>query len=214
MKVAWRKRRTRKAGFRADQRTDHHRLFRVAAGVHHAALPDPRYAARAWTAFTVLPTASSATSTCGAPRCPARCRPRKTSRSPTTARPTSGMLKYVYRARAWPCATARPCSASPAFTTTFPAGKTRPLRSSRPKALSDTDRDFQSSAYIALIRNFRRYSWLLMYLFGASPALDAGFLRGRSHQLEQLRLDTLVPAVRHQPAHERPGLPEQRPSRA
>ena len=42
-----------------------------------------------------------------------------------------------------------------------------------------SERDYQSAAYIALIRNFRRYSWLLMYLFGASPALDAGFLRGR-----------------------------------
>ena len=54
-----------------------------------------------------------------------------------------------------------------------------------------TERDYQSNAYIALIRNFRRYSWLLMYLFGASPALDAGFLRGRSHQLEQWDADTL-----------------------
>jgi len=52
-------------------------------------------------------------------------------------------------------------------------------------------RDYQSHAYIALIRNFRRYSWLLMYLFGASPALDAGFLRGRAHQLEQFDADTL-----------------------
>lgn len=50
---------------------------------------------------------------------------------------------------------------------------------------------YQSSRYIALIRNFRRYSWLLMYLFGASPALDASFMRGRSHQLEQLDEDTL-----------------------
>ncbi|OMG64221.1 glutamate--cysteine ligase [Stutzerimonas balearica] len=50
---------------------------------------------------------------------------------------------------------------------------------------------YQSSRYIALIRNFRRYSWLLMYLFGASPALDKGFLRGRPHQLEQLDADTL-----------------------
>ncbi|MCY1279764.1 Glutamate--cysteine ligase [compost metagenome] len=33
---------------------------------------------------------------------------------------------------------------------------------------------------------FRRYSWLLMYLFGASPALDANFMRGRPHQLKQL----------------------------
>jgi glutamate--cysteine ligase len=52
-------------------------------------------------------------------------------------------------------------------------------------------REYQSHAYIALIRNFRRYSWLLMYLFGASPALDAGFLRGREHQLEQFDADTL-----------------------
>lgn len=30
-----------------------------------------------------------------------------------------------------------------------------------------------------------------MYLFGASPALDANFLRGRNHQLQQLDADTL-----------------------
>jgi glutamate--cysteine ligase len=52
-------------------------------------------------------------------------------------------------------------------------------------------RDYQSASYIALIRNFRRYSWLLMYLFGASPALDASFLRGRPHQLQPLDDDTL-----------------------
>ncbi|MCW3149308.1 glutamate--cysteine ligase [Stutzerimonas stutzeri] len=51
--------------------------------------------------------------------------------------------------------------------------------------------DYQSARYIGLIRNFRRYSWLLMYLFGASPALDAGFLRGRAQGLEQLDTDTL-----------------------
>ena len=50
--------------------------------------------------------------------------------------------------------------------------------------------DFQSESYIALIRNFHRYSWLLMYLFGASPALDQAFLRGRAHQLETLSADT------------------------
>ncbi|QYF95110.1 glutamate--cysteine ligase [Massilia sp. PAMC28688] len=52
-------------------------------------------------------------------------------------------------------------------------------------------RDFQSESYIATIRNFRRYSWLLMYLFGASPALSKGFLRGRAHSLETLSDDTL-----------------------
>jgi len=52
-------------------------------------------------------------------------------------------------------------------------------------------RDFQSESYIAMIRNFRRYSWLLMYLFGASPALATSFLRGRQHNLETLSDDTL-----------------------
>ena len=54
-----------------------------------------------------------------------------------------------------------------------------------------TPREFQSASYFALIRNFRRYSWLLMYLFGASPALASGFLRGQPHQLEVLSPDTL-----------------------
>lgn len=42
-----------------------------------------------------------------------------------------------------------------------------------------------------MIRNFRRYSWLLMYLFGAAPALDENFLRGRPHDLDRLDADTL-----------------------
>jgi glutamate--cysteine ligase len=94
-------------------------------------------------------------------------------------------------ARAWPCVTARPCSASPAFTTTFPCRRKLWPLLKQAEGFVGTDRDYQSSAYIALIRNFRRYSWLLMYLFGASPALDAGFLRGRPHQLEELDADTL-----------------------
>lgn len=44
---------------------------------------------------------------------------------------------------------------------------------------------YKSEKYFALTRNFRRYSWLLMYLFGASPALDASFLDGKEHDLEQ-----------------------------
>ena len=44
--------------------------------------------------------------------------------------------------------------------------------------------DFKSEQYFALIRNFRRHSWLLMYLFGASPALDTSFLNNQAHTLE------------------------------
>ena len=42
---------------------------------------------------------------------------------------------------------------------------------------------FISDRYFDLLRNFQRYSWLLIYLFGASPAVCASFLRGREHNL-------------------------------
>lgn len=49
-----------------------------------------------------------------------------------------------------------------------------------------------SEGYVALIRNFMRHSWLLMYLFGASPAVSSNFLVDHpSHQLEKLDADTL-----------------------
>jgi glutamate--cysteine ligase len=44
--------------------------------------------------------------------------------------------------------------------------------------------------YFALIRNFRRHSWLLLYLFGASPAVCASFVADRAHELERLSEDT------------------------
>jgi glutamate--cysteine ligase len=44
-------------------------------------------------------------------------------------------------------------------------------------------KDFKSDQYFWLIRNFRRRSWLLMLLFGASPALDASFVAGVRHDL-------------------------------
>ena len=50
---------------------------------------------------------------------------------------------------------------------------------------------FQSAGYFKLIRNFRRYSWLLLYLFGASPALAGSFMQGRRHQLQALGEHTL-----------------------
>jgi glutamate--cysteine ligase len=48
-----------------------------------------------------------------------------------------------------------------------------------------------NDAYFALIRNFRRHSWLLLYLFGASPAVCETFVAGRAHELERLSADTL-----------------------
>ena len=51
--------------------------------------------------------------------------------------------------------------------------------------------DFKSAHYFSLIRNFRRYSWILAYLFGASPVLDKSFLNGRDHQLDAFSDQTL-----------------------
>lgn len=43
--------------------------------------------------------------------------------------------------------------------------------------------DYKTEGYFALIRNFRRWIWLLLYLTGASPAVCRSFVKGRSHQL-------------------------------
>src|SRR5437879_7085959 len=48
-----------------------------------------------------------------------------------------------------------------------------------------------NEADFALIRNFRRHAWLLLYLFGASPAVCASFVEGRKHALEELAPGTL-----------------------
>ncbi len=50
---------------------------------------------------------------------------------------------------------------------------------------SQTPAEFKTDQYFALIRNFRRYSWLLVYLFGASPALCRSFVKNKpNHGLE------------------------------
>ncbi|TCS43826.1 glutamate--cysteine ligase [Reinekea marinisedimentorum] len=51
--------------------------------------------------------------------------------------------------------------------------------------------DFKTDEYFGLIRSFRRHSWLLLYLFGASPAADKSFLDSVSNQLSELNDETL-----------------------
>ncbi|RYX91813.1 MAG: glutamate--cysteine ligase [Comamonadaceae bacterium] len=43
-----------------------------------------------------------------------------------------------------------------------------------------------SEEYFSLIRNFRRHAFLLLYLFGASPAVCSSFVAGRQHELQPL----------------------------
>ena len=48
-----------------------------------------------------------------------------------------------------------------------------------------------SDQYFGLIRNFRRQAFLLLYLFGASPAVCSSFVAGRQHELQQLNASTM-----------------------
>lgn len=43
----------------------------------------------------------------------------------------------------------------------------------------EVEQDFISAQYLALVRNYKRMAWLIVYLFGASPALCSSFLQGR-----------------------------------
>ncbi len=49
--------------------------------------------------------------------------------------------------------------------------------------------DDRTEAYFGLIRNFRRHFWLLLYLFGASPAVCKSFVKHRDHQLQPFGKD-------------------------
>lgn len=51
--------------------------------------------------------------------------------------------------------------------------------------------DFATHCYLDLIRNFRRDSWLLIYLFGASPALCKSFVKNKDHSLDEFGDGTL-----------------------
>lgn len=50
-------------------------------------------------------------------------------------------------------------------------------------SVEDLDR-YTTRRYFDLIRNFRRHYWMLIYLFGASPAICRSFVKGRDHTLQ------------------------------
>ncbi|GLS82786.1 glutamate--cysteine ligase [Paraferrimonas haliotis] len=49
---------------------------------------------------------------------------------------------------------------------------------------------FRSKGYFDMIRNYRRWVWVLPYLFGASPALCASFLGDKGSDIEFSRIGT------------------------
>jgi glutamate--cysteine ligase len=56
---------------------------------------------------------------------------------------------------------------------------------------SESMQSFTSAAYFAMMRNFRRHSWLLLFLFGASPVVSRSFLKGSRRGLDTLTEDSL-----------------------
>ena len=56
---------------------------------------------------------------------------------------------------------------------------------------SNADQAFVSAQYFGLLRNYRRYGWLVLYLFGNSPAVCGSFVRGREHTLKEFAPGTL-----------------------
>lgn len=54
----------------------------------------------------------------------------------------------------------------------------------------DHGTQFVSSSYFDLLRNYRRYGWIVLYLFGVSPVVCKSFLKGRDFQLPEFTSNT------------------------
>jgi glutamate--cysteine ligase len=75
------------------------------------------------------------------------------------------------------------------FNYSFPADLWEALeainQSKRPR------QDFVSEQYFGVLRNYRRFGWLVLYLFGTSPCVSKGFFAGREINLPALDDDTV-----------------------
>jgi glutamate--cysteine ligase len=56
---------------------------------------------------------------------------------------------------------------------------------------SQQRQDFVSEQYFGVLRNYRRFGWLVLYLFGTSPAVSNSFFAGRDTDLPSLDADTV-----------------------
>lgn len=104
-----------------------------------------------------------------------------------------GQLKHIYRHGLWHrYGRVMQCIAGIHYNFSLPDGLWDALIQADPERASQQSRqDYISARYFGLLRNFRRYSWLLVYLFGASPAVCSSFLEDREHHLERLHDHTL-----------------------
>jgi glutamate--cysteine ligase len=101
----------------------------------------------------------------------------------------SGQLKHVYRHGLWHrYGRKMQCIAGLHYNFSVPDSLWQFKADLNSKTVS---KDYISDEYFSLIRNFRRYSWLLLYLFGASPALDKSFIEEDGHGLDSFDDSTL-----------------------
>lgn len=99
----------------------------------------------------------------------------------------TGMLKHVYReGLAWRYGKTMQCIAGVHYNFSLPEAAWDLLSE------EDTPQERRNTGYMSLIRNFMRHAWLLMYLFGASPAVSRNFVEhaGLASQLTRLSPDT------------------------
>ncbi|MGA9856173.1 MAG: glutamate--cysteine ligase [Gammaproteobacteria bacterium] len=101
-----------------------------------------------------------------------------------------GMMKHVYRrGLGWRYGRSMQTIAGVHFNYSFPEHLWPMLRElqhdNRPL------REFVDEAYFAMLRNFQRVSWLLLYFFGASPAVCKSFFRGRHPGFKEFDAHTL-----------------------
>lgn len=89
-----------------------------------------------------------------------------------------GTMKHVYRqGLSWRYGRTMQAIAGLHYNYSFPEGLWPALQ-----ALESPERPLQeviNDAYFGVVRNVHRYGWLLIYLFGNSPAVDANFFSGR-----------------------------------
>lgn len=103
-----------------------------------------------------------------------------------------GQLKHIYRHGLWHrYGRIMQCIAGIHYNFSIPDALWDKLREADSDAAHLSRQDYISARYFGLLRNFRRYSWLLVYLFGASPAVCSTFLAGREHHLAPLHKHTL-----------------------
>ena len=94
-----------------------------------------------------------------------------------------GRMKHVYRhGLAWRYTRRMQTIAGIHFNFSYPDSMWKFLYEQSTSELSL--QDYKSTRYFDLVRNFQRSSYLLFYLFGASPALCKSFLDDQQHDLE------------------------------